>query len=488
MKPANLISKILTKSIPVIVLILLLVQLPADAKDTVTFESEDGLGVTADLYAPCPNSAPFIILFHQAGWSRGEYIEIAPKLNGLDYNCLAVDLRSGGEINGIVNQTRRRAVNAGKGTDYLDAFADMKASVKYVESEYEDPEIIVWGSSYSASLVIKLAAEYPEMISGVLAFSPGEYFDKSDTYIQDSAGNIKCPVFITSAADETERWKDIFLAVPSENRDSFVPDNKGQHGSRALWSRFKESAEYWKVVKSFLENNFGKNGDGKGDSESEWNHPRSEEYIRQRRQMAEHIRRGYNFEDEKVLEAMRNVPRHWFVPEDKRDAAYMNSPLPIGYDQTISQPYIVAYMTSKLELDKNDKVLEIGTGSGYQAAVLSEFTPHVYTIEIVEPLARRAAKTFEKRGYRAIKTKIGDGYKGWQEYAPFDAIIITAAPEQIPQKLVAQLAEGGRMILPVGGTAFSQELLLVRKDDEGQISKERLMPVRFVPMIHGNSE
>ncbi len=229
----------------------------------------------------------------------------------------------------------------------------------------------------------------------------------------------------------------------------------------------------------------------KADKESvepNWPHPRSDEYVRQRRQMAHRIGIYYGLEDANVLDAMENVPRHWFVPEAHKNNAYIDSPLPIGHGQTISQPFIVAYMTSQLNLDPNDKVLEIGTGSGYQAAVLSELTPHVYTIEIVEPLARETIKKFEHYGYTTIKTKIGDGYKGWPQYQPFDAIIVTAAPEKIPQELIRQLANGGRMVVPVGPTYVGQDLLLIKKDKQGKINKKTLMPVRFVPMVPGKSE
>jgi protein-L-isoaspartate(D-aspartate) O-methyltransferase len=188
-------------------------------------------------------------------------------------------------------------------------------------------------------------------------------------------------------------------------------------------------------------------------------------------------RRGIH--DEKVLQAMRMVPRHKFVPDYLRKYAYADEPLPIGEDQTISQPYIVAYMTEKLEIEADDKVLEIGTGSGYQAAVLAELTDSVFTIEIVDVLARRADKTLKDLGYKNIFVKSGDGYKGWPEHAPFDAIIITAAPTKIPQPLVDQLRVGGRMILPLGD--FSQDLVLIQKNELG-ITQQILLPVRFVPM------
>jgi len=200
------------------------------------------------------------------------------------------------------------------------------------------------------------------------------------------------------------------------------------------------------------------------------------------------IRNYHGLKDVKVLKAMENVPRHWFVPGGKASLAYANRPLPIGYDQTISQPFIVAYMTSQLKLDKSMKVLEIGTGSGYQAAVLTELTPYVYTIEILEPLAHATAKRLKELGYTTIRTKIGDGYKGWPEHQPFDAIIVTAAPGYIPPALLQQLAPSGRMIIPVGRTSTTQSLMLITKDSKGKITKKNLMPVRFVPMVPGNSK
>jgi protein-L-isoaspartate(D-aspartate) O-methyltransferase len=185
--------------------------------------------------------------------------------------------------------------------------------------------------------------------------------------------------------------------------------------------------------------------------------------------------------DAKVLEAMGKVKRHLFVSESHIDHAYGDFPLPIGYGQTISQPYIVAFMTEVLELDKNSKVLEIGTGSGYQAAVLAEICDSVYSIEIVEELGIRARKIFDKLGYTNIKTKIGDGYEGWLERSPFDAIIVTCAPTHIPEPLKEQLAEGGRMIIPVG-ERYVQELVLLTKQ-KGKLKQKSVLPVRFVPMV-----
>ena len=211
--------------------------------------------------------------------------------------------------------------------------------------------------------------------------------------------------------------------------------------------------------------------------------PRTPARLEERRQMALLIRDRYGLEDPKVLRAIENVPRHWFVPANQQRYAYDDRPLPIGHNQTISQPFIVAYMTYLLGLDKNKKVLEIGTGSGYQAAVLNEFTPHVYTIEILEPLGKEARSRFDRYGYTNITAKIGDGYEGWAEHAPFDAIIVTCAPDNIPKPLIEQLKPGGRMVIPVGGVFSIQKLVLVNKNDKGRITKRSLMGVRFVPML-----
>ena len=183
---------------------------------------------------------------------------------------------------------------------------------------------------------------------------------------------------------------------------------------------------------------------------------------------------------EGVLEAMRRVPRHRFVPDDQRSYAYEDTPLPIGSGQTISQPYIVGYMTAALEPAKTDRVLEIGTGSGYQAAVLAELVGEVYTIEIVPVLARQAALVLKDLGYTNVHTREGDGYRGWPDAAPFTKIIVTAAPEQVPQALVDQLAVGGMMVVPVG--RGDQMMTLIRKTTEGVVRRETI-PVRFVPMI-----
>ena len=181
-----------------------------------------------------------------------------------------------------------------------------------------------------------------------------------------------------------------------------------------------------------------------------------------------------------VLDAMRSIPRHAFVPPSQRAYAYDNRPLPIGYGQTISQPYIVALMTELADPDPGDRVLEIGTGSGYQAAVLSPLVAQVHSIEIVEPLHAQAAQRL--RTYRNVRTRVGDGYYGWKEAAPFDAIVVTAAAPNVPPPLLAQLKPGGRMVIPVGTTFFMQQLLLVTKDGKGRVRSEGIAPVRFVPL------
>jgi protein-L-isoaspartate(D-aspartate) O-methyltransferase len=182
--------------------------------------------------------------------------------------------------------------------------------------------------------------------------------------------------------------------------------------------------------------------------------------------------------DPRVLEAMRKVPRHEFVPREQRPYAYADHPLPIGHQQTISQPYIVAAMTELAQVRPGARVLEIGTGSGYQAAVLAELGAEVYSIEIVEPLARSAAATLERLGYR-VQVRAGDGYQGWPEHAPFEAIVVTAAPPRIPEPLKQQLAEGGRLVIPVGD--FYQELVVLTRRG-GELERRSVFPVRFVPM------
>lgn len=184
--------------------------------------------------------------------------------------------------------------------------------------------------------------------------------------------------------------------------------------------------------------------------------------------------------DPKVMAAMAKVPRHQFVDRDDQTRAYKNRPLPIGGGQTISQPYMVAVMTDLLQVQASDRVLEIGTGSGYQAAILAELAREVFTIEIVEPLGREAASRL--KSYTNIKTRIGDGYRGWPEHAPYDGIIVTAVAERVPPALIEQLKPGGRMVIPLGSSWWGQELVLVEKAADGAITQKPILPVRFVPL------
>jgi protein-L-isoaspartate(D-aspartate) O-methyltransferase len=184
--------------------------------------------------------------------------------------------------------------------------------------------------------------------------------------------------------------------------------------------------------------------------------------------------------DARVGAAMRKVPRDAFVPGPLRELSYTDRPLPIGHDQTISQPYIVGLMTEALQLKPTDRVLEIGTGSGYQAAILAELAAKVYTIEIVEPLGKSAAATLQRLGYKNVEVKIGDGYRGWPEHAPYDAVIVTCAPEKVPQPLIEQTKEGGRIIIPVG--PYSDQKLYLLKKTGGRLEQQAILPVRFVPM------
>jgi len=238
-------------------ILIFLVALTLDmfSQQIITFKSKDSLTITADLYLSNPAENPFVVLFHQAGWSRGEYKEIAPKLNELGYNCIAIDQRSGDQINGIVNETHERATKGKLGTTYFDAEIDMVAAIEYVKKEYTNAEkLIVWGSSYSASLALKITGDRND-IDAVVSFAPGEYFEsmgKSADYIQQNAKNIIVPVFITSAKAEKKNWWSIYEAIPSIGKDYFLPKTEGQHGSRALWEEFTEHEDYWKAVKAFL--------------------------------------------------------------------------------------------------------------------------------------------------------------------------------------------------------------------------------------------
>lgn len=222
---------------------------------TITFKAEDGLDITGDVYLKHDLKAPFIVLFHQAGWSRGEYREIAPKLNEMGFNCLAVDQRSGGKVNGVQNQTNAMAVKTGKKTSYIDAYVDMSAALNHAGENYAQGKLVIWGSSYSSALVIKLAGDFPQKVDGALSFAPGEYFaslGKTKTFITEAAKNVKCPVFITSAKNEKPNWDGIFKAIPATTKRSFVPTTQGKHGSRALWDKFADSKDYWTAVNNFL--------------------------------------------------------------------------------------------------------------------------------------------------------------------------------------------------------------------------------------------
>lgn len=215
-----------------------------------------------------------------------------------------------------------------------------------------------------------------------------------------------------------------------------------------------------------------------------WSPPRFEARQDEREAMVRQIE-AYGVRDSAVLQAMSRVPRHEFVPPRFSSLAYADSPLPIGYGQTISQPFIVAEMTRLLQLKPESRVLEIGTGSGYQAAVLTEFTPHVFTVEIIGQLMQSAQKRLQRLGYTVVKVRHGDGYYGWPEAAPFDAIIVTAAAGEIPPPLIAQLNNGGRMVIPVGSFLGAQSLMLVKKNADGKLRTRSLMPVRFVPLVRG---
>lgn len=208
----------------------------------------------------------------------------------------------------------------------------------------------------------------------------------------------------------------------------------------------------------------------------------SSEFAAERQNMVEQQLKPRGIRDERVVAAMAKVPREEFVAENVRGRSYADSALPIGHDQTISQPYIVAFMTEQLRPKPTDRVLEVGTGSGYQAAILAELVKDVYTIEIIDPLAKEASARLTRLGYNNAHVKVGDGYQGWSEVAPFDAIIVTCAPDKVPAPLTQQLKDGGRMIVPVGMTMMDQQLYLLEKKN-GALAQTAILPVRFVPMV-----
>jgi protein-L-isoaspartate(D-aspartate) O-methyltransferase len=208
----------------------------------------------------------------------------------------------------------------------------------------------------------------------------------------------------------------------------------------------------------------------------------SQKYKKLRYKMVNQQIAARDIYNQKVLQAMRDVPRHLFVPERRKKSAYGDFPLPIGYGQTISQPYIVALMTDLLKPEKDNIALEVGTGSGYQAAVLSKIVKKIYTVEIITPLGEAAEKRVNELGYKNITVRISDGYFGWEQYAPFDCIIVTAASDHIPPPLVKQLKNGGKMAIPVGKPFQVQKLMLVEKSEKGEIRIKNILPVRFVPL------
>jgi len=229
---------------------------PAAAYETLTFPSADGLQITADLYRPYADpSTPLIVLCHQARWSRGEYREIAPRLGKLGFNCLAIDQRSGDTTQGVPNETHAKAKTANKPTSFLDAEQDMVAALEFAHTHYANGPVVLWGSSYSSSLALRIAGEHPDLVNGVLAFAPGEYFarlGKPNDWIKQSARKITSPAFITSAKKEAKGWLPIFNAIPGDAKTRFIPKSKGQHGSRALWKQFDDSEAYWEAVSQFL--------------------------------------------------------------------------------------------------------------------------------------------------------------------------------------------------------------------------------------------
>ena len=218
--------------------------------ETIHLTTEDGVKVTADLYKIEKQEAPVVLLFHQAGNSRGEYRSIAPQLNALGFHCLALDQRSGKGVKGVANETNKAATKAGKGTQFPDALPDLQAALAYAHENFSG-KYVVWGSSYSASLVFCLAAYAPEKVDGLLAFSPGEYFKLDGRSIADHASGVKCPVFVSSAKNEKRNWEGIYESVSSE-KSFYLPSTKGFHGSRALWPESEGHEKAWEAVTAFL--------------------------------------------------------------------------------------------------------------------------------------------------------------------------------------------------------------------------------------------
>ena len=224
--------------------------------ERVTFKTANNINVTADIYESASkdkDTSPIILLFHQAGYSRGEYRQIAPKLATMGYTCIAVDQRSGNAVNGVVNETHLEAEKANLATEYPDAYPDLVATLEYTKKNYPNRKIIIWGSSYSSSLVFILGSEFSNDITGILSFSPGEYFQYGNKKIVEFAKDVKCPVFITSAKNEYKSWKAIYAAAPNPKKQFFLPIGHGFHGSKALWVEKPGNEEYWEAVIKFLE-------------------------------------------------------------------------------------------------------------------------------------------------------------------------------------------------------------------------------------------
>jgi alpha-beta hydrolase superfamily lysophospholipase len=239
--------------------LLLAAPLAAQAPKTITFPSADSVPVTADLYAPLPSTAPFIVLFHQAGASRGEYREIAPKLVAMGFNCMAVDQRSGDAVNGVRNVTAREANDRHQPVSMLSARQDLESALRYARERYARGPLLAWGSSYSAALVLVVAGQNRGLVDGVLAFSPGEYFPVAPgrpTLVTEAARAIRVPVFITSARSEQNDWRSIFAALSPAVRRAYVPEAEGRHGSSALWKETPGQEGYWQAVRGFLNRRF----------------------------------------------------------------------------------------------------------------------------------------------------------------------------------------------------------------------------------------
>lgn len=218
----------------------------------IRFKSTDDIDIIADIYDLNDDKSPIILLFHQARYSRGEYKEIAPKLNKLGFTCIAIDQRSGQEVNGVVNETSKQATELGLKTDYINALPDLEATLNYTIEHYPSRKIIIWGSSYSSSLVFILKNKYKNEVSAILSFSPGEYFTYEEKEIKDFANEANCPVFITSAKNEFENWQAIYEAIPSMDKEYFLPEQTGFHGSKALWKMNEGYELYWEAVTAFL--------------------------------------------------------------------------------------------------------------------------------------------------------------------------------------------------------------------------------------------